>query len=204
MKKIFLTALLFMLCVCAMCGCSTATDDPIPTLNVQPSTSTTQPTAPSQQSPDENVSTFQTIHSFVEQFNEIAEDACEFQNYEIRQTDDGYVVSTPEGYSALVRLDPKGEIASFSIRNGTFQQKLTTAQIILEMFYPDNTIPLEKENEINDLKQHISKVKADIQNEIAQNENANLETDAGSFSDLSKKADALLEQINSMREQVED
>lgn len=204
MKKTFLTALLFILCVCVTCGCAPTEDKPIPTLNVQPSTSDVQATTPSQPNQDENINTFQTIHSFVEQFNEIAEDTCDFRDYEVRQAEDGYVVSTPEGYSALIRLDPKGEIASFSIRNGTFQQKLTTAQIILNMFYPDNTIPLEKENEINALKQHIANVKADIQNEISQNENASLDTGNESFSDLSQKADALLEQINNMREQVEN
>lgn len=206
MKKTILTTCLFVLTLCILSGCSAQLENKMPADTVATIPTTTHPimhstTSPTQ--PNNTLTKIATINAFVDNFNKLAPDGCQFANYTINQEGENYIISTQDEYSALIRLAPSGEVASFFVRNGSFYQKISAAKTIIRMLYPENEIPKEKADEMEQIKRQVFEVKTQIQKQIQENKDIALDDDGFAFSDLSQQAEEILLQIENMRDQLE-
>ena len=205
MKKL-LCALICALTIFSLTACSVSSvEDEAPsdttaeTLASTPTQPYDQPTVPY----DEDATSITGILSFVDKFNEAANDAVRITQPTVVKQDDGsYTVSGTNGISLVVRLDPKGNVVLVSSVSEDIPEKLSIAKTVMLLLQGKTLLPEEKQAIIDNTKATIDAISAEIDAAWENAQETELDTNLPDYSSLKAEATQISEEIQKVKDAI--
>ena len=205
MKKL-LCALICALTIFSLTACSVSnvedeapSDTTAETLASTPTQPYDQPTVPY----DEDATSITGILSFVDKFNEAANDAVRITQPTVVKQDDGsYTVSGTNGISLVVRLDPKGNVVLVSSVSEDIPEKLSIAKTVMLLLQGKTLLPEEKQAIIDNTKATIDAISAEIDAAWENAQETELDTNLPDYSSLKAEATQISEEIQKVKDAI--
>lgn len=194
MKKILSFIILICILATFLCGCSIS---PITKDVVQfPSGDRLDDIANSN---DEtiNVVTNATIDEWITEYNKKT-DYRTIDIYYITQSDNCYYVYTDTDVYT-VTLDASGEVALFTLTTGSLQDKLSVANVTMDIFKNREYIPEDVKNQMQLIDDEFKALNEQISEYISSYSSETLDTSLDYSNDVEEAARLLLEKIEEYR-----